>query len=140
MADVGCRWRPEFLGLLALTNDGYRRSPLVFLRTGCVLAKIDSSRGADGAHRNFEAENEDALRKVGMSKERRVDPQIQVGLLVDPTGFPLELHCFQGNTAETRTADIEINGVIQTYPAALNPGQAEILNDLTTPESRHQAE
>ena len=51
----------------------------------------------------FEAQNEDELRKVGMSKERRVDPQIQVGLLVDPTGFPLEVHCFEGNKAETRT-------------------------------------
>jgi hypothetical protein len=51
----------------------------------------------------FEAENEDTLRKVGMSKERRVDPQIQIGLLVDPAGFPLEVHCFEGNKAETRT-------------------------------------
>ncbi|TCM33226.1 transposase [Kribbella sp. VKM Ac-2568] len=51
----------------------------------------------------FETENEDNLRKVGMSKERRVDPQIQVGLLVDPAGFPLEVHCFEGNKAETRT-------------------------------------
>jgi hypothetical protein len=39
----------------------------------------------------FEAENEDALRKVGYSKERRVDPQIVVGLLVDRNGFPLEI-------------------------------------------------
>jgi hypothetical protein len=51
----------------------------------------------------FEAENEDALRKVGMSKERRVDPQILVGLLVDQAGFPLEVHAFEGNKAETRT-------------------------------------
>jgi transposase len=51
----------------------------------------------------FETENEDDLRKVGMSKERRVDPQIQFGLLVDPAGFPLEVHCFEGNKAETRT-------------------------------------
>lgn len=36
----------------------------------------------------FEAENEDDLRKVGYSKERRVDPQIVVGLLVDRAGFP----------------------------------------------------
>ncbi|MGV0656815.1 IS1634 family transposase, partial [Mycolicibacterium thermoresistibile] len=34
----------------------------------------------------FEAESEDSLRKVGYSKERRVDPQIVVGLLVDRTG------------------------------------------------------
>jgi hypothetical protein len=52
---------------------------------------------------HFEAETEDALRRVGMSKERRVDPQVQVGLLVDPSGFPLEVSCFEGNTAETST-------------------------------------
>jgi hypothetical protein len=56
---------------------------------------------------HFEAADEDAgprgLRKVGMSKEHRVDPQAQVGLLVDPGGFPLEVHLFEGNTAETTT-------------------------------------
>jgi hypothetical protein len=51
----------------------------------------------------FEAENEDDLRKVGYSKERRIDPQIVVGLLADRTGFPLEIGCFEGNTAETTT-------------------------------------
>lgn len=45
----------------------------------------------------FEAGKEDedsganqGLRKVGYSKERRVDPQIVVGLLVDRGGFPME--------------------------------------------------
>ena len=56
---------------------------------------------------HFETGDEDAgpngLRKVGMSKEHRVDPQAQVGLLVDPSGFPLEVHLFEGNTAETTT-------------------------------------
>ena len=51
----------------------------------------------------FEAEKEDGLRKVGYSKERRVDPQVVVGLLVDRAGFPLEIGCFEGNTAETTT-------------------------------------
>lgn len=58
----------------------------------------------------FEADKEDAdsgtnqgLRKVGYSKERRVDPQIVVGLLVDRSGFPLEIGCFKGNKAETKT-------------------------------------
>jgi hypothetical protein len=51
----------------------------------------------------FEAEKEDDLRKVGFSKERRVDPQIVVGLLVDRNGFPLEIGCFEGLTAETTT-------------------------------------
>ncbi|WP_431844301.1 IS1634 family transposase, partial [Calidifontibacter indicus] len=51
----------------------------------------------------FEAEKEDDLRKVGYSKERRVDPQVVVGLLVDRHGFPLEIGCFEGNRAETTT-------------------------------------
>lgn len=51
----------------------------------------------------FEADKEDELRKVGYSKERRVDPQIVVGLLVDRHGFPLEIGCFEGNKAETLT-------------------------------------
>jgi hypothetical protein len=51
----------------------------------------------------FEAEKEDGLRKVGYSKERRVDPQVVVGLLVDRNGFPLEIGCFEGNRAETLT-------------------------------------
>lgn len=51
----------------------------------------------------FEAEHEDDLRKVGYSKERRVDPQIVVGLLVDRGGFPLDVTCWEGNHAETRT-------------------------------------
>lgn len=58
----------------------------------------------------FEAESEDpdtgavtGLRKVGYSKERRVDPQVVVGLLVDRRGFPLEIGCFEGNKAETAT-------------------------------------
>jgi len=51
----------------------------------------------------FEAEKEDALRKVGFSKERRVDPQVVVGLLVDRNGFPLQIGCFEGSKAETLT-------------------------------------
>jgi hypothetical protein len=51
----------------------------------------------------FEAEHEDGLRKVGYSKERRVDPQVVVGLLAGRHGFPLEIGCFEGNKAEKLT-------------------------------------
>lgn len=57
----------------------------------------------DVTTRYFEAEHEDGLRKVGYSKERRVDPQIVVDMLVAWTGFPLEIGCFEGNKAETKT-------------------------------------
>jgi len=64
----------------------------------------------------FEAEKEDDLRKIGYSKERRVDPQIIVGLLVDRTGFPLEISCWEGNKAETQT----IIPTIETFRARHN--------------------
>ena len=51
----------------------------------------------------FEMQEEDDYRKSGMSKERRLEPQILIGLLVDQSGFPLGLHSFEGNTAETNT-------------------------------------
>lgn len=51
----------------------------------------------------FEIQKEDEYRKPGLSKERRLEPQITVGLLVDRTGFPLEIQSFEGNRAEVKT-------------------------------------
>ncbi len=51
----------------------------------------------------FEAQKEDNYRRPGLSKERRLEPQITVGLLVDRTGFPLEIQSFEGNRAEVKT-------------------------------------
>jgi len=51
----------------------------------------------------FEVQEEDSYRKPGLSKERRLEPQIVIGLLVDQFGFPLGLQSFEGNTAETKT-------------------------------------
>jgi hypothetical protein len=58
---------------------------------------------------HFQIEAEDHLRKVGMSKERRVDPQVTVGLLVTADGFPLEVAMFEGNKGETKTLIPVIN-------------------------------
>jgi transposase len=51
----------------------------------------------------FTSDKEDKVRKPGRGKEHRPGPQIQVGLLVDQSGFPLEVHLFAGNKAETTT-------------------------------------
>lgn len=78
--------RTLFRALDRCQQRGYRAE----LAAACL-----SHATADGALRlvlydittlHFEAEHEDKLRKVGMSKERRVDPQVQVGLLVDRGG------------------------------------------------------
>lgn len=96
--------RTLYRALRRSQTRGYRA------KTAAVLARFSSAAGRLGAMvmydvttLHFEVTDEDDLRKVGMSKEHRVDPQVQVGLLVDPSGFPLEAHLFEGNTAETKT-------------------------------------
>jgi hypothetical protein len=51
----------------------------------------------------FETDQGDGFREPGFSKERRLEPQITVGLLTDATGFPLMVEAFEGNRAETKT-------------------------------------
>lgn len=51
----------------------------------------------------FEIDSGDGFREPGFSKERRLDPQITVGLLTDAAGFPLTVQAFEGNKAETKT-------------------------------------
>lgn len=51
----------------------------------------------------FQTDTPNELRKPGFSKERRLEPQILVGLLTDATGFPLHVGAFAGNSAETHT-------------------------------------
>ncbi len=51
----------------------------------------------------FETDAGDGFREPGFSKERRLEPQITVGLLTDAGGFPLMVHAFEGNRAETTT-------------------------------------
>jgi hypothetical protein len=52
---------------------------------------------------HFETDEGDGFREPGFSKERRLDPQITIGLLTDAAGFPLMLNAFEGNRAETTT-------------------------------------
>lgn len=51
----------------------------------------------------FETDEGDGFRESGFSKERRLEPQITVGLLTDRNGFPLMVNAFEGNKAETTT-------------------------------------
>ncbi len=51
----------------------------------------------------FETDEGDGFRESGFSKERRLEPQITIGLLTDQSGFPLMVSAFEGNKAETKT-------------------------------------
>ena len=62
----------------------------------------------------FETDEGDGFREPGFSKERRLEPQITIGLLTGADGFPLTVSAFEGNKAETRT----MLPVIESFMAA----------------------
>jgi hypothetical protein len=51
----------------------------------------------------FETGQGDGFREPGFSRERRLEPQITIGLLAGQDGFPLMVSAFEGNKAETKT-------------------------------------
>ena len=106
--------RTLFRPLGHCVERGYRES-----LSGALFDHVTASGGLalclyDVTTLYFEAEREDDLRRVGYSKERRVDPQVIVGLLVDRAGFPLQVGCWEGNKAETTT----IIPVVEAFQAA----------------------
>ncbi len=103
------------LGITGLSKSGLHRCLKLIIANNYrdKLAKLCFAHASQGAGITlvlydvttlyFEVQKEDDYRKPGMSKERRLEPQIVVGLLVDQHGFPLEIHSFEGNKAETKT-------------------------------------
>ena len=73
----------------------------------------------------FETDKPDGFREPGFSKERRLDPQITIGLLTDATGFPLMVQAFEGNKAETKT----MLPVLQAFMAAHRLPEVTVVAD-----------
>ncbi len=51
----------------------------------------------------FEIDEQDEMRKKGVSKEHRPDPIIQMGLFVDSDGIPISYSLYPGNTNDCET-------------------------------------
>ena len=73
----------------------------------------------------FETDAGDGFREPGFSKERRLEPQITIGLLTDSGGFPLMVSAFEGNKAETTT----MLPVIQAFMAAHQLADVTVVAD-----------
>jgi hypothetical protein len=77
----------------------------------------------------FEIDDEDALRRNGVSKEKRRKPIVQLGLLQDSDGIPLNFDVFAGNTNDCETMlpimrnarrDLGIRRVVMVADKGLN--------------------
>ena len=80
-------WRQSLAGACA-RHAGLKPASLVLFDVSTLYFEIDAA---------------DGFREPGFSKERRLDPQITIGLLTDAAGFPLTVAAFEGNKAETAT-------------------------------------
>ena len=63
----------------------------------------------------FETDVTDEFRKLGLSKEKRRDPIVQMGLAVDADGIPLHYDLFPGNTVDKETFRPVIGEVRRNY-------------------------
>jgi hypothetical protein len=73
----------------------------------------------------FETDTGDGFRESGFSKERRLEPQITIGLLTGADGFPLMVSAFEGNKAETKT----MLPVIKSFMAAHQLSDVTVVAD-----------
>ncbi|HUC25791.1 MAG TPA: IS1634 family transposase [Streptosporangiaceae bacterium] len=73
----------------------------------------------------FETDQGDGFRESGFSKERRLEPQITIGLLTGADGFPLMVSAFEGNKAETKT----MLPVIEAFMAAQDLPDVTVVAD-----------
>ena len=83
----------------------------------------------------FETDTGDGFREPGFSKERRLEPQITIGLLTDAAGFPLMVEAFEGNSAETTT----MLSTIRAFMAAYQLADVTVVTDAGMISARQQA-
>lgn len=63
----------------------------------------------------FEIDEADEFRRLGLSKEKRRDPIVQMGLAMDADGIPLHYDLFPGNTVDKQTFRPIIGEVRKNY-------------------------
>ena len=79
----------------------------------------------------FEIDEEDTVRRKGVSKEHRPNPIIQMGLLTDSDGIPINFGTFPGNTNDCETykpifnetrKDFDLGRIIIVADKGMNTG------------------
>ena len=63
----------------------------------------------------FEIDEEDELRKYGISKEHRPNPIVGMGLFMDGDGIPLSFNIYPGNQNEQKTLIPEETKIINDF-------------------------
>ena len=76
----------------------------IFDHTEKIMDKVITVSFYDVTTLHFESESEDDLRRIGFSKEGKLNrPQIQLGLFTTLQGYPLSFEVYEGNKFEGHT-------------------------------------
>ena len=73
----------------------------------------------------FEIDEQDELRRKGVSKEHRPDPIVQMGLLMDNNGIPMAYQLFPGNTNDCTT----LLPILKRIRRQFQTGKAVVVSD-----------
>lgn len=79
----------------AMINKFNRQSTLVFYDVTNFYFEIEDP--------DDDIDDEKGIRKMGVSKEERKSPIVQMGLFMDEQGFPISVEMFPGNTLDHQT-------------------------------------
>jgi transposase len=63
----------------------------------------------------FETDNQDELRRKGMSKENKKSPIVQMGLMMDKNSLPISYKMFPGNMHDSQTLMPMLTEIKKTY-------------------------
>jgi len=84
----------------------------IFTHTKKIMDNTITVTFYDVTTLHFESESEDDLRRIGFSKEGKLNrPQIQLGLFTTLQGYPLSFEVYEGNKFEGHT----LTNVLQTF-------------------------
>ena len=79
----------------------------------------------DATNYSFEIDEQDELRRKGVSKEHRPDPIVQMGLFMDNSGLPVAYQLFPGNSNDCTTLLPVIKRIRREYGI----GKAVVVSD-----------
>lgn len=87
--------------------------------------RVKETIGRDLSHAFYDVTNyffeidfpddDEGLRKRGVSKEHRVDPIVAMGLFMDSNGLPVNMAIFPGNASDSRTLQPTLKEVKASY-------------------------
>jgi len=116
---LGADWVPAYRTIENALDRCVQRDYRGTLESACATwVNVTSVRFClyDVTTLYWETDRADDFKIPGFSKERRLEPQITLGLLTDTTGFPLMVRAFEGNKAETTTIVPVLNEFRQANP------------------------